>query len=136
VLTSRRAGKVTASRCDACAGATLVLTAVALTAVTAVAIIFAGTSARAQDRREIGGVSDTSCVGGFTTFNCVTRWGPAGNPYVRPIPGPVDEAERARLMARDRKWLARCSPILERDRYGVGRLRYAAAGCEFGVGED
>jgi len=107
----------------------------ALGAILAVAIV-AGTPAHAQDRREIGGVSDTSCVGGFTTFNCVTRWGPAGNPYVRPIPGPVDEAERARLVARDRKWLARCSPILERDRYGVGRLRYAAPGCEFGVGED
>jgi hypothetical protein len=96
----------------------------ALGAIMAVAIV-AGTPAHAQDRREIGGVSDTSCVGGFTTFNCVTRWGPAGNPYVRPIPGPVDEAERARLVARDRKWLARCSPILERDRYGVGRLHYA-----------
>jgi hypothetical protein len=103
-----------------------------LAAVTAVAIIFAGTSAHAQDRREIGGVSDTNCVGGFTTFNCVTRWGRAGDPYVRPIP----KAEKARLVARDRKWLARCSPILERDRYGVGRLRYAAPGCEFGVGDD
>ena len=136
MLTSRRAGKATTSGSRACAGATLALPAVALSAVTAVAIIFAGTSAHAQDRREIGGVSDTSCVGSFTTFNCVTRWGPAGNPYVRPIPGPVDEAEKARLVARDRKWLARCSPILERDRYGVGRLRYAAPGCEFGVGED
>ena len=136
MLTSRHAGKATTSGSRACAGATLALPAVALSVVTAVAIIFAGTSAHAQDRREIGGVSDTSCVGGFTTFNCVTRWGPAGDPYVRPIPGPVDEAERARLVTRDRKWLARCSPILERDRYGVGRLRYAAAGCEFGVGED
>jgi hypothetical protein len=26
--------------------------------------------------------------------------------------------------------------IVERDRYGVGRLRYAAPGCEFGVGDD
>ena len=135
MLTSRDAGKVTTGGSDACAGATLVLPAVAIAAVMAVAIV-AGTSAHAQDRREIGGVSDTSCVGGFTTFNCVTRWGPAGNPYVRPIPGPVDEVERARLVARDRKWLARCTPILERDRYGVGRLRYAAPGCEFGVGED
>lgn len=136
MLTSRDARKVTTGGSDACVGATLALPAVAIAAVMAVAIIFAGTSAHAQDRREIGGVSDTSCVGGFTTFNCVTRWGPAGNPYVRPIPGPVDEAEKARLVARDRKWLARCSPILERDRYGVERLRYAAPGCEFGVGED
>jgi hypothetical protein len=77
-----------------------------------------------------------SCVGGFTSFNCVTRWGPAGDPYVRVVPRPVDEAEKARLVACDRKWLERCNPIVERDRYGVGRLRYAAPGCEFGVSED
>jgi hypothetical protein len=39
-------------------------------------------------------------------------------------------------VARDRKWLERCNPIVERDRYGVGCLRYAAPGCEFGVSED
>jgi hypothetical protein len=87
--------------------------------------------ASAQDQRAAGGVSNTSCVGGFTTFNCVMRWGPAGV-----VPRPVDEAEKARLVARDRKWLERCNPIVERDRYGVGCLRYAAPGCEFGVSED
>jgi hypothetical protein len=89
------------------------------------------TAANAQDQRAAGGV-----IGGFTTFNCVTRWGPAGDPYVRVVPRPVDEAEKARLVARDRKWLERCNPIVERDRYGVGRLRYAAPGCVFGVSDD
>lgn len=136
MLTSLRAEQASASRSATAAGAALVLLAAAFTAVITVMAAIAWTPARAQDSRPIGGISDTSCVGGFTTFNCVTRWGPLGDPYIRPIPGPVDEREKARLEARDRKWLARCNPIVERDRYGVGRLHYAAPGCEFGVGED
>jgi hypothetical protein len=131
VLTSRRVGRVLAAGTG-----TIVPPAVALTAVVTVMTVIAWTPARSQELRATGGVSGTSCVGGFATFNCVTRWGPAGDPYVRPVPAPVDERERARLEARDRNWLARCNPIVERDRYGVGRLRYAAPGCEFGVGED
>jgi hypothetical protein len=112
-----------------------VQSAAALVAVITVMVLVTGTPARAQDRAA-GGISSTSCVGGFTTFNCVTRWGPAGDPYVRAVPRPVDEAEKARLVARDHKWLERCKPIVERDRYGVGRLHYAAPGCEFGVSDD
>ena len=118
------------------AGTAVVLSAVALVPMTTVTTLMTWTPAHVQDQRAAGGVSNTSCVGGFTTFNCVTRWGPASDPYVRVVPRPVDEAEKARLVARDRKWLERCSPIVERDRYGVGRLRYAAPGCEFGVSED
>jgi len=56
----------------------------------------------------------------------VTRWGAAGDPYVRPVPGPLDEREKARLEVRDRNWLARCNPIMERDRYdGTPSLRRA-----------
>ena len=137
MLTSRRAEEAFAAPgFNARAGAALVLPAIALTVVLTVVTVAAWTPANAQDPRATSGVSNTSCVGGFATFNCVTRWGPAGDPYVRPIPRAVDEAEKARLVARDRKWLARCNPIVEHDRYGVGRLRYAAPGCEFGVGED
>jgi hypothetical protein len=74
--------------------------------MTTVTTLMTWTPAHAQDQRAAGGVSNTSCVGGFTTFNCVTRWGPASDPYVRVVPRPVDEAEKARLVARDRKWLA------------------------------
>jgi hypothetical protein len=136
VLASRRAGGVSAIRFAARAGVAVTLPAGALAAAMTVMTLTALMPASAQDQRAAGGVSNTSCVGGFTTFNCVTRWGPAGDPYVRVVPGPVDEAEKARLVARDRKWLERCNPIVERDRYGVGRLRYAAPGCEFGVSED
>ena len=48
----------------------------------------------------------------------------------------LGEAEKARLATRDHKWLARCRPVIERDRYGVARYHYAAPGCEFGVGTD
>jgi hypothetical protein len=136
VLASRRAGGVSAVRSAAHAGVAVTLPAGALAAAMTVMTLTALMPASAPDQRAAGGVSNTSCVGGFTTFNCVTRWGPAGDPYVRVVPRPVDEAEKARLVARDRKWLERCSPIVERDRYGVGRLRYAAPGCEFGVSED
>jgi hypothetical protein len=136
VLTSRRAGGVSATRSAARAGTTVLLSAVALLPMMTVITLMTWTAANAQDQRAAGGVSNTSCVGGFTTFNCVTRWGPAGDRYVRVVPRPVDEAEKARLVARDRKWLERCNPIVERDRYGVGRLRYAAPGCEFGVSDD
>ena len=78
-------------------------------------------------------VVDPSCVGATKSFNCTTQW---GDPYVRQVPAAVGEAEQARLSARDRKWLARCRPVIERDRYGVARYSYAAAGCEFGVGTD
>ena len=83
-----------------------------------------------------GGFRDTSCVGTWRSFNCAERWGPAVDPYVRLVPQPMDEAEKARITARDRRWLARCRPLIAYDRYGVPRYHYAAPGCEFGVGED
>jgi len=75
------------------------------------------------------------CVGGRGSFNCVTRWAPAGDPFVREVPQPVDEAARARARERERRWVDRCHPVIEPDRYGVPRYHYAMPGCEFGVGE-
>jgi hypothetical protein len=49
------------------------------------------------------------------------------------VPPPEDEAEKERAMARDRRWMERCRPIIAQDRYGVPRYHYAAPGCEFGV---
>jgi hypothetical protein len=47
---------------------------------------------------------------------------------------PFGAAGNTRVMALDRKWLARCRPILKYDHYGVARYHYSAPGCEFGVG--
>jgi hypothetical protein len=87
------------------------------------------TAAQAED------VGVTSCVGGWS-YNCVSRWGPAGETFVRDMPEPIDAAEKARREAGDHKWLARCHPVIQHDRLGVSRYRYSAPGCEFGVTED
>ncbi len=118
MLTSQRTRAPLASWLAAPIGAAIIRSAAAFT------------SARAQD------IGVTGCVGGWTTYNCVSRWGPAGNTYVREVPEPIDEAEKARREAADRKWLARCHPVLGHDRLGVPRYRYSAPGCEFGVTED
>ncbi len=118
MLTSRCAGAPSASGSAAHVGAAIMLS------------VMTWTSAYA------GGVSNTSCVGMWNGFNCVTRWGPAGDPHVRLVPEPLGEAEKARVMARDRRWWARCRPVVKYDRFGVARYHYSAPSCEFGVGED
>ncbi len=94
----------------------------------AVAALVAIWSPADADGMAVGG-----CVGGGGAVNCVVRWGEAGNPYVRTVPQPADEAERARAAARDRKWEERCRPTIAQDRYGVPRYHYSAPGCEFGI---
>ena len=118
MLTSRRAGITLAAWTAAPIGAAIILSAASLTPTQAAE------------------VAVSSCVGGHTSDNCVTRWAPAVDPYVREIPEPLDAAERAQREARDHKWQARCHPAIERDRLGVRRYRYSAPGCEFGVSED
>jgi len=73
------------------------------------------------------------CVGAPGTVSCVLRVGPAGDPYVRTVPQPETDADKARATERDQKWLQRCRPIIAQDRYGVPRYHYAAAGCDLGV---
>jgi hypothetical protein len=102
-----------------------------VSAVFALALMAAAgiSDARAQEIRSGG------CIGGWHYFNCVTRWAPAGDPYVRSVPQSTDEAAGARTEERDRRWVDRCRPSLKQDRYGVARYHYAMPGCEFGVGE-
>lgn len=73
-----------------------------------------------------GGVDSLSCTGAGNFFSCVRRWDATPE---RLTPDPADEARSAE---RERKWLARCRPVLRQDAYGVGRYQYAAPGCEFG----
>jgi hypothetical protein len=118
VFTSRGVRAPLASWLAAPIGAAIILSVTSLT------------SAQAAD------VEVSSCVGGWKNYNCVTRWGPAGDPYVRQVPELVDEAEKQRRETGERKWLARCRPVVTHDRLGVARYRYSAPGCEFGVSED
>ena len=80
-------------------------------------------------------VESGGCVGARYSFNCVDRWGPAGDPFVRSVPQPSDKADKERAAARERRWVDRCRPAIAQDRYGVARYHYAMPGCEFGVGE-
>lgn len=113
---SRRAEA--ASRTTACIGAALTLSILALT------------PARA------GSVTNSGCVGSWASYSCAQVSADGGNPYVRLIPEPLGETERGQLAARDRRWVDHCHPVAQYDRYGVGRYRYSAAGCEFGVGAE
>lgn len=75
------------------------------------------------------------CVGAPGSFNCVARWGVPGDPYVRQVPPPDTQADKARAAERDQRWLSRCQPVIIKDQLGVPRYHYAATGCEFGVGQ-
>lgn len=75
------------------------------------------------------------CVGNWHASNCVTRWAPAGDPFIRQVPPPAGPGEQARAREHYRRWADRCRPSIRQDRYGVARYHYALPGCEFGVGE-
>lgn len=111
-----------------CARAGLVSwSAVRIAAVAALSVV-TWSAASADDWLIVGG-----CVHGYGQVNCVVRKGPPGDPYVRTVPTPRGEADQARVTERDHKWLQRCRPVIQQDRYGVPRYHYVAAGCEFGV---
>jgi hypothetical protein len=94
-------------------------------AFTLLAITF---TAAYADTLGVGG-----CVGARGSINCVVRVGPAGDTYIRLVPQPETEAEKAHAAERDHRWLERCRPIVAQDRFGVPRYHYSAPGCEFGV---
>jgi hypothetical protein len=73
------------------------------------------------------------CVGAPGAVSCVLRAGEAGDPFIRTVPEPRNDEERARAAERDHKWMERCRPVVAQDRYGVPRYHYAAAGCDLGV---
>jgi hypothetical protein len=83
--------------------------------------------ARAQDAL----VGD--CIHSYGGLSCALRWGTAGDPYVRRVPGPRDAREEEDFAKHDRNWERRCRPVVKQDQFGIGRYQYAAAGCEFGV---
>jgi hypothetical protein len=88
----------------------------------------------AQTAANAGNVSgNDGCAGRWTGFSCPQQ---AEDPYIRIIPEPVGDSQRAQFAARDRRWVDHCHPTVQYDRYGVARYRYAATGCEFGVGAE
>jgi hypothetical protein len=78
------------------------------------------------------GVEDHDCFGGDNSYSCrrifrtVRR-----NPHIIEVP-EASGRELAAMQERDRRWEARCRPIVRQDAYGMPRNVYAAPGCEFG----
>lgn len=84
---------------------------------------------------QANGIAVGGCVGSRYSISCVAHWGAYSDPYMRLVPSPQTEAEKALSTERERKWQARCRPAVVQDVYGVPRYEYAARGCEFGVVE-
>lgn len=83
------------------------------------------------------GAENYNCVRSGSSFSCNEFWGvPGGFPRIVRVPGPRTEIEEAEARERERRWVERCRPVIRRDRYGVGRYFYVAAGCEFGRYQD
>jgi hypothetical protein len=85
-----------------------------------------------------GGAFSGSCVRSGSAVACSAQWGKAqgGIPHVLQMPALTTDRAEAESAERDRKWVARCKPIVQQDRYGVGRYHYLATGCEYGKTED
>jgi hypothetical protein len=81
----------------------------------------------------VRGGRQTSCVGSWGLGTCVENW---YKTWDDDRPRQRTEQEIAESAERDRKWVARCRPVLRQDRYGVDRYEYAAPGCEFGKTQD
>lgn len=78
------------------------------------------------------GARSRSCVGAGDSYTCVTSWRHgATDPNTTAVPAPTPQ-ELTESRNRERRWLARCRPVVRQDAYGVPRYHYAAAGCEFG----
>lgn len=82
------------------------------------------------------GVRNTVCVGAYSSVACSTNWRYRDDFEVTPSRLKVDPHEDAQVQERDRKWMARCRPIMRQDELGVSRYYYAAPGCEYGRIED
>jgi hypothetical protein len=115
VLTNRPAAKALA-RSLVCAGVAIGLSATTLASADA------------------AGVLGPSCIGGFSSLNCMAQWAFPGDPHVRSVPETLGEADKAQAATRERRWMIHCHPIIARDAYGVARYQYAARGCEYGIG--
>ena len=96
--------------------------------IAAIAAVLAGSSVAPA---QAGGYDNLNCSGTPYFFNCTRRWDIW--PPERLMPDPAEQAAAAE---RERRWLARCRPVVQQDQFGVGRYRYAAPGCEFGRNQD
>jgi hypothetical protein len=82
------------------------------------------------------GSGSLACVRSRGILACASQWNLNGNPPVQAAPAARDPREDAEAAERERRWVARCRPVIRQDQYGVPRYHYAAPGCEYGVIHD
>ncbi len=85
-------------------------------------------------------ITDTvvgSCVFHRGAGHCVRqfRYNDRGSAGIQRLREPSED-EVAETRERERRWAARCRPLLRTDAYGVNRYVYAAPGCEYGQDRD
>ena len=79
------------------------------------------------------GVFADDCLHSRGSVSCAGFWRDRlVNPNIIPVPQPGSEAAAEEAAERDRRWVARCRPIIRQDQYGVSRYHYAVPGCEYG----
>ncbi len=82
------------------------------------------------------GTITSSCVFSGGLYSCVKNWRTApGYSEADRLHG-LDTRAQAEAIERDRKWQARCRPVIRKDEFGVSRYFYAKPGCEYGKSED
>jgi hypothetical protein len=79
------------------------------------------------------GSESLTCVRSRGILSCFSLW---SDPSVNHAPAARDPREGAEAAESERRWTARCRPIIQQDRHGVARYHYAAPGCEYGVIDD
>lgn len=80
------------------------------------------------------GVERETCSRVGDQWTCTLRWDDGDRGFPKVIYVPYQDRREAADW--EKTWLARCRPVIRRDRYGIGRYIYAAPGCEFGKSED
>lgn len=83
-------------------------------------------------------IRNSGCVASSGMASCTTVWRKTrgGHPSVIHAAPLLSEQDEREALERDRKWIARCRPLIKQDYHGVSRYHYAAPGCEFGKFED
>ena len=105
-------------------------------AIAMTAAVLISASAQAENTTT---VTSTSCKRGYGGVEtCTTTKSSGDSEPARPsqISKAQARKDQEEADARDRKWEEFCKPARSVDKFGITRLQYAHAGCEFGITEE
>jgi hypothetical protein len=102
-----------------------------------IALMMAMSTVPANHEAATAGSGSGTCSRVDNQVTCTLQWGASsgGLPQIIYVPDR-DKRDTEEAVHRDKRWLARCNPVIRQDRYGVERYSYSASGCEFGKSED